>query len=148
MMRVAMMAGTLHPKPMTMGMKDLPCKPILCISLSMMKAARDIYPESSIKEIKKYRIRMLGRKTRTLPAPAMRPFTTRSFSQPSVMMAPTPSPNLPTSHSIQSIGYCPKEKVAWKITYRNRMKMGKASQRFVTSASILSVQVLRGRSAM
>ena len=64
------------------------------------------------------------------------------------MTAPMPSPSLPTSQSIQSIGYCPREKVAWKITYRKRMKMGKASQRFVTSASILSVQVLRGRSAM
>ena len=40
MVRVAMTAGTLQPKPMTNGMNDLPCSPILCISLSMMKAAR------------------------------------------------------------------------------------------------------------
>ena len=39
---VAMMAGTPHPKPVSRGMNDLPCKPILCISLSMMKAARAI----------------------------------------------------------------------------------------------------------
>ena len=39
MVRVAMMAGTLQPKPMIIGMNDLPCRPILCISLSMMKAA-------------------------------------------------------------------------------------------------------------
>ena len=38
--RVAMMAGTLQPKPMMSGMKDLPWSPILCMSLSMMKAAR------------------------------------------------------------------------------------------------------------
>ena len=42
MVRVAMMAGTLHPKPMIRGMNDLPCSPILCITLSMMKAARAI----------------------------------------------------------------------------------------------------------
>ena len=53
MARVAMIAGTLHPNPMTIGMKDLPCSPILCISLSTMKAALDIYPESSINEMKK-----------------------------------------------------------------------------------------------
>ena len=36
---VAITAGTLQPKPMINGMNDLPCSPILCMSLSMMKAA-------------------------------------------------------------------------------------------------------------
>ena len=40
MVRVAMTAGTLHPKPMTIGMKDFPCSPMRCMRLSMMKAAR------------------------------------------------------------------------------------------------------------
>lgn len=53
MVRVAITAGTLHPKPMMSGMNDLPCRPILCMSLSMMNAARAIYPESSISEMKK-----------------------------------------------------------------------------------------------
>lgn len=38
--RVAMMAGTLQPNPMTSGMNDLPCSPMRCITRSMMKAAR------------------------------------------------------------------------------------------------------------
>ena len=42
MVRVAITAGTLQPKPMISGMNDLPCRPILCISLSMIKAARAI----------------------------------------------------------------------------------------------------------
>ena len=42
MVLVAMIAGTLQPNPMISGMNDLPCSPILCISLSMMKAARAI----------------------------------------------------------------------------------------------------------
>ena len=53
MVRVAMMAGTLQPKPITIGMNDLPCNPIRCISLSTMKADRAMYPESSIREMKK-----------------------------------------------------------------------------------------------
>ena len=40
--RVAMTAGTLQPNPITKGMNDLPCNPILCMILSMMKAARAI----------------------------------------------------------------------------------------------------------
>ena len=40
MVRVAIMAGTLQPNPMSIGMNDLPCSPILCMSLSMMNAAR------------------------------------------------------------------------------------------------------------
>ena len=51
--RVAIMAGTLQPKPMTMGMNDLPWRPMRCISLSTMNAARAIYPLSSIREMKK-----------------------------------------------------------------------------------------------
>ena len=38
--RVAMMAGTLQPKPITSGMNDLPCRPMRCITRSMIKAAR------------------------------------------------------------------------------------------------------------
>ena len=40
MVRVAIIAGTLQPNPITMGMNDFPCSPILCINLSMMNAAR------------------------------------------------------------------------------------------------------------
>ena len=46
-------AGTLQPKPIISGIKDFPCRPILCMSLSIMNAARAIYPESSIKDIQK-----------------------------------------------------------------------------------------------
>ena len=40
MVRVAMTAGTLQPKPMISGMNDFPCSPIRCMRRSMMKAAR------------------------------------------------------------------------------------------------------------
>ncbi len=32
MVRVAIIAGTLQPKPMTKGMNDLPCSPAKCMS--------------------------------------------------------------------------------------------------------------------
>ena len=51
--RVLITAGTLQPKPMISGMKDLPCRPIRCMSLSMMKAARAMYPLSSRSEMKR-----------------------------------------------------------------------------------------------
>src|SRR5690554_35805 len=51
--RVAIIAGTLQPNPIISGMKDLPWRPILCINLSMIKAALDIYPESSINDMKR-----------------------------------------------------------------------------------------------
>lgn len=38
--RVAMMAGTLHPNPMSMGTKLRPERPILRSSLSITKATR------------------------------------------------------------------------------------------------------------
>lgn len=42
-----MMAGTEQPKPINMGMKLLPWRPILCISRSITKAALAMYPLSS-----------------------------------------------------------------------------------------------------
>jgi hypothetical protein len=38
--RVAIIAGTEQPKPINIGMKLLPCKPILCITRSIRNAAR------------------------------------------------------------------------------------------------------------
>ena len=117
------------------------------MSLSTMKAARAIYPLSSISEMKKYRIMMLGRNTRTLPTPAITPSTRRSFSQLSGIKPPTQSPKAATAQSIQSIGYWPMVKVAQKTNHSSRMKMGKAAQRWVTMASMRSVRVRLGRSS-
>ena len=38
----AIMAGTLQPKPMSIGMKERPCRPTRCMVLSIRKAALDI----------------------------------------------------------------------------------------------------------
>ncbi len=41
------MAGTEQPKPTIIGTNDFPGRPILRINLSITKAARAMYPESS-----------------------------------------------------------------------------------------------------
>ena len=124
MVREAMIAGTLQPNPIINGMNDLPCNPILCMILSMINAARAIYPESSIMEIQKYRIRILGRKTITLPTPPMIPSTSISFSGPSLIVSLMKLPNKSTNHSIAIIGYSPMVNVPSNIRYINRKKIG------------------------
>ena len=124
---VAITAGTLQPNPMIIGMNDFPCRPILCMRRSMMKAARAIYPESSRRDMNRYRRRILGKKTSTLPTPPIIPLTIRSFSQPPVIVDATKAPNFSTIHSMHIIGYSPMTNVPLNTRYSNVMNIGKAS---------------------
>ena len=74
---VDIIAGTEHPKPISMGTKLRPDKPILRTSLSIIKAILAIYPLSSRLDRKKKSITMVGRKDSTLPTPANIPLITR-----------------------------------------------------------------------
>ena len=49
----ARMPGTLQPNPATIDIKDLPCNPNFPIILSMTNTTLDIYPESSMRDMKK-----------------------------------------------------------------------------------------------
>ena len=71
--RVAMIAGTLHPKPISMGTKLRPERPIFRSGLSMTNATRAIYPVSSRMDRKKNSTTIVGRKLSTLPTPAKIP---------------------------------------------------------------------------
>ena len=73
MVRVAMTAGTAHAKPLSIGTKARPCRPSLRMTRSIRKAARARYPESSRMMMNRNRIRICGRKTITLPTPAITP---------------------------------------------------------------------------
>ena len=77
MQRVAMIAGTVQPKPSTSGTKERPCSPNRRITPSITNAARAMYPESSRIAIAKKRKRMFGRKTSTPPTPAITPSVSR-----------------------------------------------------------------------
>ena len=75
--RAAMMAGTLQPKPISIGMNELPCNPIRCMILSMVYATRAMYPESSIRLRKKNMMMIFGRKANTAPIPITTPSMSR-----------------------------------------------------------------------
>ena len=77
--RVDMTAGTVHPKPMSMGTMLLPESPIFRSSLSMKKATLAMYPESSSMERKKNRVTIMGRKLSTPPTPANTPSMIRPW---------------------------------------------------------------------
>ena len=102
--REAMIAGTLHPNPMIRGMNDLPCRPMQCIILSIMNAALAMYPESSMNDMHRKSIRILGRNTITPPTPPMMPSTIRSLRAPSGIVLPMSEPKASTPASIQPIG--------------------------------------------
>ena len=81
MVRVAMIPGIAQAKLDNKGMKARPDNPTLPINRSSRNAARGRYPESSSNKIKKNKITICGRNTKTLPTPANTPLTNRSFNR-------------------------------------------------------------------
>ena len=73
---VAIIAGTEQPKPIIIGTKLLPDKPIFLKSLSITKAILAIYPLSSNNDRKKNKTTMIGKKLKTLPTPTKIPLIT------------------------------------------------------------------------
>ena len=67
--RVAMTAGTVQPKPMSIGTMLRPESPILRRSLSMKNATLAMYPLSSMRDKKKNSVTIIGKKLKTLPTP-------------------------------------------------------------------------------
>ena len=74
--RVAMTAGTVQPKPMSIGTTLFPERPIRRRSLSITNATRAIYPVSSSMERKKNSTTMTGRNSTTFPTPPNSPSIT------------------------------------------------------------------------
>ena len=70
---VAMIAGTEHPKPISIGTKLRPDKPIFRRSLSITNETLAIYPLSSSMDRKKKSTTIIGRKDNTLPTPVNTP---------------------------------------------------------------------------
>ena len=77
---VAMTAGTVQPKPISIGTMLLPERPILRSSLSIIKATLAMYPLSSMSDRKKKSVTIIGRKLSTLPTPVNIPSITRLLS--------------------------------------------------------------------
>ena len=84
---VAITAGTVQPKPISIGTILLPDSPILRRSLSIMNATRAMYPLSSISDRKKNKVTIIGRKLSTLPTPVNIPSITRLLNVPFTLAA-------------------------------------------------------------
>ncbi len=112
MVRVAMMPGMAQAKLDRSGMNARPDKPTLPMIRSSRNAARGKYPESSSTRMKKNRMMIWGRKTSTLPTPAITPSTSNPLSRLGGMTLPTQPPKAPTPVLIASIGTCAQAKTA------------------------------------
>ena len=100
--RVLIIAGTLHPNPMIMGMNALPETPKRRNTLSRMNATRAIYPLSSKTEKKRKRTRICGRKESTENKPPNTPSQTKLTAQAPAFAASIPCPASPVSVSVKS----------------------------------------------
>ena len=139
--RVAIMAGTEHPKPISIGTKLRPERPIFLRSLSITKATRAMYPVSSKIERKKNRVTITGRKVMTLPTPLQIPSTTRECTTGLIPKSVSPLSmteiSASTPSSIKSDSHAPiREKVIAKIKAMIPKKHGIAVNRPVRSLSI------------
>jgi len=70
---VAITAGTVHPKPISIGTILRPDNPIFRSILSITNATLAMYPLSSINDKKKNNVTMIGKKLSTLPTPVKIP---------------------------------------------------------------------------
>ena len=135
--RVAIIAGTLHPKPMTNGMNECPCSPTPRITLSMRNTARAMYPVSSSIAMQKNRIMMCGKNTITLPTPPITAPSIKSRRGPAGKYVSTRPPIHPTRLSIHCSGYSPTVNVSQNIKKINPKNIGSPNQRLVRTLSIL-----------
>ena len=77
---VAIIPGTPQPELIKNGIKDLPDKPKRLKILSMMKATRAIYPQSSRIDRNKKTIAICGANPIGAPSPPIIPSTTKLIS--------------------------------------------------------------------
>ena len=112
--RAAMIAGTLQPKPMSIGTNERPWRPTRCMIVSMIYASRAMYPLSSIREMKKKSMMMFGRNASTAPTPLSTPSMKRLESHPSAMWVRHRSHSQSIPVSIHSCGYPPSMNVHQK----------------------------------
>ncbi len=86
--------------------------------------------------MKKNRMRICGRKTRTLPAPAMTPSTTRLRNGPASMRSATRCPSPATPDLIASMGSVAHENTAWNTRSSTTARSTSPSTGCITIASM------------
>ncbi len=147
--RVAASAGRLQPNPMTIGKKARPSRCMQRIALSITKAARARYPESSSNDRQMNMMPIGGMNVPIVTMPSMSPSTTSEWNQPSTVCGPnrlntqsTPAvSHSRTVPSTQSWAGPANTVVAWNIAYmraRNTMtpRNGLSSTRSMRSETV------------
>ena len=89
--RAAIMPGTPHPVPISIGIKDLPESPKCRNILSRINAILDIYPHSSKTDNSKNSVIICGTKPSTAPTPAIIPSVIRLCSHEATPLSYTES---------------------------------------------------------
>ena len=144
--RVAIMAGTLQPKPTKSGTKALPGSPSARIRRSITNAARAMYPDSSKMAKNRNMKKTTGMKVEMVCRPPPIPLDRKTVSHSGVPQearsCPRPSTKIPpTKISKKSMKTAPKFWVKRKVTYMINKKIGNPIQRFKMMRSIRSVNV-------
>ena len=103
----AIYAGTEHPKPVTSGMKLLPCSPNLWKNPSSKNATLAIYPVVSSSAMPKKSITIFGKNITTAPTPPTIPSATSEANSPPPSTPLRYSASEPKALSIISIGNAP-----------------------------------------
>ena len=141
--REAMTAGTVQPKPISIGMNALPFSPILRSIPSIRNAARDIYPLSSSTDRNKNRSMICGINDSTLPTPPITVLT-RSSAHGATDIEASAANRFSASTSLINISTQPFSpspigpKVTMNIRNKMRKKTGIPRYLFVTIMSIRS----------
>ncbi|KAF5029425.1 hypothetical protein DSECCO2_648760 [anaerobic digester metagenome] len=104
----------------------------------MIKAALARYPLSSSKARRKNRMKMLGTKSMTDPAPAIIPSASRDENQGESMFAVTISARRPKNISIIPMKGVAKANVSSNIPHIRARNMGIPRYLFVSTLSIIS----------
>ena len=137
MVLAAISPGTLHPKPLSIGMNALPGSPSAWSGLSMMNAALARYPVSSSNERTKKRIQIFGRNTRTEPTPEMTPSPRIEPSIPGIVSTVNAA-SQPTTVSIIVMNGAPNVKVRSNAAHISARKIGMPSHLSVRTWSRVS----------
>ncbi len=148
----AIRAGTEHPKPMSMGIKERPLNPNWRKIRSMTKATRAMYPLSSRKDRSRNSTSTRGKNPATEPIPSRQLDT--SPTAHAEAPAPSARPITPSARAPQTVSTIPAShtpglgrpsinrkfslKVHANIRYIITAKIGRARIRLVSILSSLS----------
>ena len=107
----AIIPGTPHPVPISIGINDFPESPNLRKILSMIKAILAIYPQDSRKAKKANNTSICGTKPSTAPTPLIIPSTISPDSHGAQLIASKPFCTAGIIHSPNNVSFVQSVKI-------------------------------------